>query len=204
MCCGASWDFSKRTHHPLRPQRTRDTLKTDSLDLTNMNAMAAALQAIADALASQTEAQRGFAKLQTKPRKTAAQYLRERKTRGMGKTLIRPSYQNGNLIVANMLDDHTRERLDTLAPGTYCGDTFTVRRFGEGDQSRVHILYDNHKDSRDMRAMFYQKYRTLRELIDAIHTDMAVKGIAPVVEARPVPPRSVFEEEPGDEQQAAA
>jgi hypothetical protein len=159
-------------------------------------AFAAALQAIADALKSQTEAQVGFAKLTPKPKKTMKQYLRERKTRGMGKETIRPSYQKGRPINAQGFDPETIERLDTLATGKYCNGDLEVVRVGRGDESRIHIFYDSFQDNRDMRWMFYMKYPTFKVMVDAIHADMAGQGIQPVVEARPKP---AFEDEPDEE-----
>jgi hypothetical protein len=110
-------------------------------------------------------------------RKTMAEYL----AKNPRKRLLHQTFQNGREVNPKGLSEETIKKLDTIAPGLYAQGLIEVERRTRGINGRdtmILIRYNNKHDSD--RSNFYMQFRTFREMVDVIISEMEQKKIAPI------------------------
>jgi hypothetical protein len=149
----------------------------EALLAQTLSQLSASNAKIAELMEKQT-AQNEFAqKNAPRRKKTMAEYLIEKPR----KRLLHEAFQNGRLVNPKGLSRATLEKLDTLNSGHYADgmvDVVRIKDGVEGINSRIHIVYNN--KTLEQRIMFYMRFRTFTELVNAIADEMVARDIPPV------------------------
>jgi len=164
-------------------------------EMVPMSVLASVLERLTALQEQQTRIARAQLKNTPKRRTT----LKEHFKKFPPKRLTRPVYQNNRLVDPNMLSAETLVLLDQIAPGRYDNGLLTVARVGEGQESRIHLLYSN--KSIEQRMAFYIVYPSLTVLVEKVHAQMAQRGVQPINDP---PPPFVVEDDDEDEKDELA
>ncbi len=158
-------------------------LKTLAALAESQAQQAASNTKMAEIMEQQAAYNKAALKIAPRRKKSMAEYLSDRKKRGITKFLPHLVYQNGRPVNPAGLSKETITKLDQLATGHYCDGLLDVVRMSDGIDginSRIHICYNNKTDQE--RMSFYMRFPTFTKIVEDVTAEMKTRKIAPVIE----------------------